>query len=423
MKKIKFTFQSLFQSNRFLQIVALVVGLICWFFVAAYVNPDQEAEYVLTVDIADRQDVLDQLGLKIIGESKETVRVTVRGKRFRLSQIEADDLIVRPSMSRVDGPGLYKLSLNGENEDLEFLSITPSTISVRLDVYSTKVLPIEADLTGLSIPEGYIGQGQTISPKSVSITGPDEQLSRITRCVFRYTLDKPVQKTTTLKGNIVLLDQNGSEVELDDHITTDIQSASLTIPVLRIRELPFSIRFLNLPPGIQERDLKYSLSSSKLEVAIPTDTTERYTEIFLGYVDMKELEPNNSVFVFDIADVLPSNFENVRNIENVVVEFNLENIESKYINIDNFEILNQSSDYEVTVTTNRLSNVLIYGEKEVLEELTPGDFVAEIDLSTREILPGQFSTGVNIYAPNKSMVWATGDYSVIIHVVEKEQNR
>ena len=61
--------------------------------------------------------------------------------------------------------------------------------------------------------------------------------------------------------------------------------------------------------------------------------------------------------------------------------------------------------------------------KDVLEELTPGDFVAEIDLSSREILPGQFSTGVNIYAPNKSMVWVSGDYSVIIHVVEKEQNR
>ncbi len=422
MKKIKFTFQNLFQSNRFLQIVALTVGLVCWFFVAAYINPDQEAEYMVTVDMADRQDALDQLGLKIIGDSKETVRVNVKGKRFRLSQIEAEDLILRPSMSRIDGPGMYKLALNGENEDLEFLSITPSTISVRLDVYSTKVLPIEAELTGFSVPEGYVGQTQSIAPKSVSISGPDEQLSRIVRCVFRYNLDKPIQKTTTLNGDIVLLDQNGNVVELDDHITTDVKSASLTIPILRIRELPFVIRFLNLPPGIQEDDLEYTLSSSRLEVAVPTDTTDRYTEIPLGYVDMKELEPD-SVFVFDVADILPSNFENVRNIENVVVEFKLENIEKKYINVENFQILNQSSDYEITVTTNRLSNVLIYGEKEVLEELTPGDFVAEIDLSTREILPGQFSTGVNIYAPNKSMVWASGDYSVIIHVVEKDQNR
>ena len=43
MKKNRFTFQSLFQSNRFLQVVAVAVGLLCWFFVAAYVNPDQEA--------------------------------------------------------------------------------------------------------------------------------------------------------------------------------------------------------------------------------------------------------------------------------------------------------------------------------------------------------------------------------------------
>lgn len=194
------------------------------------------------------------------------------------------------------------------------------------------------------------------------------------------------------------------------------------MPVSRIRELPFVLRFINLPPGLEEGDLTYTLSSSKLEVAVPTDATDRYTEIPLGYVDMKELEPD-SVFVFDVADALPANYENVRNIENVVVEFNMEDVEEKYINIDNFQILNQSGDYEITVTTNRLSNVKVYGQKDVLEELTPGDFVAEIDLSSREILPGQFSTGVNIYAPNKSMVWVSGDYSVIIHVVEKEQNR
>lgn len=421
MKKNRFTFQSLFQSNRFLQVVAVAVGLLCWFFVAAYVNPDQEAEFMVTVDVADRKDVLDQLGLEIIGESKETVRVSVKGKRFRLSQIEAGDLVVRPNMSRIDGPGVYKLALNGENEDLEFLSLTPSTISVRLDVFSTKVLPIEVELTGFSVPEGYIGQTQTISPKSVSITGPEEQLSRITRCVFRYNLDNPVKRTTIVKGGIVLLDQNGNEVT-DDHITTDIQTASLTMPVSRIRELPFVLRFINLPPGLEESDLTYTLSSAKLEVAVPTDDTDRYTEIPLGYVDMKELEPD-SVFVFDVADALPANYENVRNIENVVVEFNMEDVEEKYINIDNFQILNQSGDYEITVTTNRLSNVKVYGQKDVLEELTPGDFVAEIDMSSREILPGQFSTGVNIYAPNKPMVWVSGDYSVIIHVVEKEQNR
>jgi len=399
--------------------VAIVVGLLCWFFVAAYINPDQEAEFMVTVDMEDWQDNLDRLGLKIIGEAKENVTVNVKGKRFRLSQMEAEDLTVIPNMTRIDGPGNYKLTLSGENEELEFLNITPDTISVKLDVFSTKTFPIEADLTGLTIPEGYIGQDQTISPKNISITGPDELLSRISRCVLRYNLNKPLQKTTTLQGDILILDQNGNEV-ISDHITTDIQRASLTIPILRIRELPFVIRFLNLPPGIEEDDLTYSLSSSNLEVAVPTDATDRLTEITLGYVDMKELEPN-SVFVFDVAEALPENYENIRNIENVVVEFKLDDIERKYINIENFQILNQSSDYDITVTTNRLSNVLIYGRKDILDELTPGDLVAEIDLSSREILPGQFSTGVKIYAPNKSMVWASGDYSVIIHVVEKDQ--
>ena len=70
MKKKTFTLRNLSQSNRFLQIVAVIVGLICWFFVAAYINPDQEAEYMVTVDMKDWQDYFDLLGLKIIGEAK-----------------------------------------------------------------------------------------------------------------------------------------------------------------------------------------------------------------------------------------------------------------------------------------------------------------------------------------------------------------
>ena len=142
MKKKTFTLRNLSQSNRFLQIVAVIVGLICWFFVAAYINPDQEAEYMVTVDMKDWQDYFDLLGLKIIGEAKESVIVNVKGKRFRLSQIEGEDLNVIPSVTRIDGPGTYKLTLKGENEDLEFLSLTPNTISVKLDVYSTKTFPI-----------------------------------------------------------------------------------------------------------------------------------------------------------------------------------------------------------------------------------------------------------------------------------------
>ena len=418
MKKLNLNLESLIRSNRFLQIISVAIGVLCWCYVVTFVYPDTEGEFRVTVDLANQQEQVDQLGLNIIGDSSVHVTARVRGQRFLISQLEPEDLNITASLDKVDGPGSYSLSLSGENYGLEYLSISPNTIDVKFDVFSTKTLPVEVELSGLTIPEGYLGDEESVSPKSITVSGPDEVLSRIDRCVFTSTLNKPLQRTTTLEGGVTLLDRNGDEV-VSDHISLSSEEVSVTIPVMKIKELPFTVKFINLSPGIDEDLLTYELSSSTLEVAGPADQIDRYTELVLGYVDMKELTPEE-IYVFDVEEILPSGFVNVQNVENVVVDFAMENIGQKYVNVDNFQLVNTSIEYDITVRTSRLSNVLVYGRQDILDELVPGDLVAEIDLSSREIVPGQFSTGVTIYAPNKDLLWASGDYSVIIHVTEKQ---
>ena len=42
--------------------------------------------------------------------------------------------------------------------------------------------------------------------------------------------------------------------------------------------------------------------------------------------------------------------------------------------------------------------------------------VAEVDLSGSEIVAGQFKVPVNIVIPGKGLVWAKGDYAVVVVV-------
>lgn len=417
MKKFNFDLRALIHSNRFLQIISVIIGVLCWCYVVTVIYPDTEGEFQLKVDLANQQEEIDRLGLNIIGEASQNVTVKVRGQRYLLAQLEPEDLNITASLEKVDGPGSYSLSLSGENDGIEYLSISPNTLDVKFDVFSTKTLPVETDLEGLTIPEGYLVQDQSVSPKSITVSGPDEDLSRVERCVFSSTFNKPLQRTTTVEGQVTLLDKNGDEV-VSDHISLSSEEVTLTIPVLKIKELPFTIKFINLPPSMSEEDLTYNLSSSTLEIAGPVDQVDRYSELVLGYVDMKELTPDG-VYVFEVQDALPADFVNVQNVENVVVDFVMDDVGYRYINVDNFQLLNTSAEYDITVRTERLSNVLIYARQDILDELVPGDLVAEIDMSTREIIPGQFSIGVTIYAPNKELLWVSGDYSVIIHVTEK----
>ena len=142
MKKINFSLQSLFNNNRALQVISVIIGVLLWCYVVTFIYPDTEAEFKVTVDLTGQQEQIDEMGLNIIGESSQEVTVKVRGQRYLIATIEPEDLNVTASLDRVDGPGSYALSLSGETEGLEYLSISPGALKVKFDVFSTKTLPV-----------------------------------------------------------------------------------------------------------------------------------------------------------------------------------------------------------------------------------------------------------------------------------------
>ena len=78
--------------------------------------------------------------------------------------------------------------------------------------------------------------------------------------------------------------------------------------------------------------------------------------------------------------------------------------------------MNQPANFDVTVNTQSISNVQIVGDASIIENVSASDIVAEVDLSGSEIAAGQFKVPVNIVIPGKGLVWAKGDYAVVVVV-------
>ena len=83
------------------------------------------------------------------------------------------------------------------------------------------------------------------------------------------------------------------------------------------------------------------------------------------------------------------------------------------------ELKNQPADYSVTVSTQKISSVNIFGPSEVVKNIKSGDLVAELDLSGVDLTVGQYKVPVSVYAPNYLNVWAKGTYYVVITVQAK----
>ena len=418
---MKTGFRKLLDNDKFVWMCSILVAIILWF--AVRISIDKVIDFSVKnvpVSINTQSSTISKLELHALDGGETTVTVNVRGDGTVVGGLSSDDFTVMADLSKVTGPGTVELPLeavNSSGKEFEVTGVNPSSISVNFDRLLTKKLPIEADIDGISVSEEYVVEQETVTPGEINITGPEIDVNKVDRCVAVIEVGEQLNKPAVFKSEVVLLDKEGNVVE-SPYITTDVTTAEVVIPVKKIVELPLTIKFTNIPTGFPIDELVYTLSNETITVAGIPDVVDRYREINLGYVDIKELDFSQD-YNFNVE--LPAGFTNVDNIETVVVDFDETNIDEQTFTItgDRITIKNRPADYEVTVTTTRVSNVRILGDRNVLSKLTAGDIIAEIDLSNRNVQVGQFSVPLTIYMPTKGLVWAVGSYDVIINVREQ----
>ncbi len=418
----KFSFRKLFYNDRILMIISVILGIIVWAFVVNVVETDKKQK-IPDIPVAFDTTSLEKLGLSVISVDNKTVEIEVVGSRFTVSQLTPDDFITSVSLFGVDSPGTYDLevqvSKKYQNTDYNINQPTsPIMVSVRFDKYVSKKLPLSIDLSSITVPGGYIMEKHYITPSEITISGPETDVARVSKCLVvpDPALPETVDKTTVGSGGVVLYDVTGQLVDMTN-LKLDRDRADVTIPVLKQKTLPIKLEFSNVPDNFLLEELQYSLSDTQILVAGPAETIDTMSKISVRYVDMKLVEPN-SVFAFDIE--LPEGFVNIDNITSVKVDFAIADYEVRKFNIKTINIVNEPTNYEVKLATKGINNVQIVGPPEVLDLITAGDIIAEVDVSDRDLGTGsQHNVPARIIIPSRGAVWAIGDYSVVITVREK----
>ena len=88
---------------------------------------------------------------------------------------------------------------------MSIVEISPANIQMKFDSLQTLTLDIRARLTGYSVPEDeYLIRDVTVSPRSVELTGPAEEIERISQCIVEEEINEELTSsyTTTLPPEI-----------------------------------------------------------------------------------------------------------------------------------------------------------------------------------------------------------------------------
>ena len=179
--------ESIFDNKTFLVVLSVVMAFWAWIFVS--LNSNDTKGTTISGNAIDMQQVdesIGKLGLSTISAEQPKVTVRVEGVIYDIGNLTASDVRVYPDISKVTTAGVHTVELKGEVEDgdknISIESISPASIQIKFDSLETVTMDIKARLSGYSAPaDDYLIRDVSVSPSSVELTGPAEDIARISQ--------------------------------------------------------------------------------------------------------------------------------------------------------------------------------------------------------------------------------------------------
>lgn len=404
--------QDLLNSNRFTLLLSFVLAVTAWVVVVAFFSTGARTTIEdVPVDVGYNASYLN-LDLEIIEKEFETVDVVVTGPRSVIGNLTKEDIIVYPQFSNVRVAGKYSLALNAVKSsavmEYQIESLSSYQIGVRFDQVIEKTLPLNIDASNIKIPTEFMVDKIYATPENVTIKGPATSVNKVSKIVATVE-EQEVTQSTVLPAALVLYDING-EVVNDSYVSFEQEEYTVTVPVLSEIILPVKVDFINVPSGFDTATLKTALSLEEIQLGVPTRIAEGLTEHIAGYIDLKTLKFDQP-YVFDVS--LSGGFKNLKDVEQISVTVSSEGMSAKTISVSEIKVLNQGQQ-TIEVITDVINNVEIVGKTEVLEQITDGSAVAQIDMSKVALAQGQQTIDVEIIIPSTDQAFVRGTYTVTI---------
>ena len=399
-------FQNLLKSDRLTLAVSFVLAVALWSIVVTFFSTEARTTIEDVPVNFDYNASYLNLELEIIEKDIETVDVVVTGPRNVIGALTKDDIIVYPQFSNVREAGRYSLALNAikSSSVLEYQieSLSSYQTSVRFDRLVEKSFSVDIDVSNLTIPGEFMVDKIYVTPGDITVKGPENSVNLISKVVATVQ-PQEITQSSVLPATLTLFDENGDVVD-STFVTFSHEEITITVPVLSEVTLPVKVDFINVPAGFDTNTLNVVLSQETIHLAVPTRTAQNLTEYVIGYIDLKTLETDRP-YVFDIT--MAANYKNMDDVTQISATVSHEGFASKAVTIQEIKVLNQGNQ-NVEVLTQKISNVEIVGEASVVENLSNGSVIAQIDMSHVSLAQGQQTVEVDIIIPSTSKAYAKG---------------
>lgn len=434
--KKRFALRNIFFHNTFALIFSFCAALITWFIVAAGSETDRPITiYDVPIEVklsaAAQED-----GLQVFNQSYSTVDLEISGNSLITNKLTAEDFIVsatlNPTSTKLTGNTLQKMTLSVKAvkknaiSDYTISAVSPEEINVEFDRRKETEFPIENEVK-FSAESGYYAGTPVFSADTVTVSGPESSVNKISRAAVVYSTDVPLKGEENLTCPVRLYDQNNQEITDTSgiYLSLSVNTIGVTIPILPKKTVTIIANTVHRPKGFSNS--RIMVEPAQIDIAGPQDVLNGISEIQLDTpIDFAELSlSEKNVFTMDIP--LPAGVRNISSIgENSVnqatVSVNLNGYRQAIVTVPeaNIQLLNVPAGKEAELTTRSLEVTLI-GSDAQASKLTGDALTLQVDLTNFGDRTGSVDVPVTVTVSGSGAdsCWVVGKYTAAVTLLEK----
>ena len=407
-------------NDKYLIVTSLILAIIVWVVTSISIGDDETRHVKVEMPLTLSSKVAEQLGMQFytIRDSIE-VDVTVVGKKYVIGQVAADDINVKFDISKVTRAGEQSVPIivTASSGDLDFSidSYYPTTIDAYFDVVSQKTLDLRLEYDEDMVADGYAFGEPVISEDKILVSGPKTYVDSIDRAMLYVETedDKKLTEPYTTNCNITLesdsgtIEENYISIYSNSNQKTPLTTVGVTLPVVKISEVPVEVSIEGVPKGISQSDIGKENSVDTLEVGFLDSA--KVNKLNIGSVNFNKLRPGSNKFKFKTSEIkgISAVYSNVKEIE-AVITLDESDYSSKEISIDVSDIklsgLAEGKTASVTGISSR--TVTVYYPADIDSEEISIEAV-KCDLS-EESGNGMYQLSFKL---SDSSAWVYGEYT------------
>lgn len=278
-EKKSFSFSKLIYNDKYLFFLSVILAVVVWITSSLSVGTEETRTIKVDVPIKLGDQVSEQLGMQYYTlQDTVEVSVSVSGAKYVVGQVSENDLEISFDTSSVTKTGEQRIPIivNNKSKSLDFSvdAVYPSSVDGYFDVNSVKTFDVKLNFDSENVADGYVFGTPVLSDDKVVVSGPKTYVDRITDayCDVNFGEETGLVEQFTQDCDIKF----GGDGIITNYLTVtsrndnekEIKNISVTLPVLKIVNLPVSTAFEDKPEGIDDSMLSVSYSVDTIRAGV-----------------------------------------------------------------------------------------------------------------------------------------------------------